>query len=382
MSFGQFLLREEAGTMEPLDEFRAMLAAPGLHQRLRDGLIGEDAMIPGPYGEHPILYADYTASGRALRQVEEFVLTRVLPYYANTHTQASHCGSVTTRLRDALRTEIASITGVDDGVSVIFTGAGSTSGINRIVALLDLPRRAASGEPITVLVGPYEHHSNLLPWRESGAEVIEIPEASDGGPDVAALEQALTDAKGSVIGAFGAASNVTGTFTDDRAVTRLLKAHGALAIWDYGCAGPYVPMRMDADTDHAKDAIVFSPHKFAGGPGASGVLLLREAISRRESPTQPGGGTVTFVSPWDHVWSDNLTDREEAGTPNVIGDIRAGLAMMVKSAMGAAWQADRLAALRARALAAWRDHPRLELLGNLDAPALPIFSFRVRDGAS
>ncbi|KUF10903.1 aminotransferase class V-fold PLP-dependent enzyme [Pseudoponticoccus marisrubri] len=369
--------------MTALDEFKAMLAKPDLHERLREGLIGEDVRIDGPYGPRPLIYADYVASGRALAQVEDFIRDRVLPYYANTHTQASYCGEYMTRLREAARAEIARLTGAAPGMSVVFTGAGSTAGLNRIVGLLDLAGLVAAGQRVVVLTGPYEHHSNILPWRESGAEVIEIAEAPGGGVDMDDLARALRDAQGAarIVGSFSAASNVTGILTDVDAVTRALRAQGALAIWDYGCAGPYAPMDMKAGTDAQKDAIVFSVHKFPGGPGSSGVAVIRDGIARRATPTLPGGGTVSFVSPWGHVYSDSLSAREEGGTPNVTGDIRAALAMLVKEALGQDWLGTRHAALRARALEVWSRNDRIELLGVPDAPALPIFSFRVRDGA-
>ncbi len=365
-----------------LDGFRNTLRQPGLVDALRDGLIGDNAIVPGPYGNKPLVYADYVASGRALCQVEDFIRDEVLPYYANSHTQASYCGAFVTLLRNEIRAEIARITGAGAGYSVVFTGSGSTAGLNRIVMLLDIPGIIAAGKRAVVLIGPYEHHSNLLPWRESGAEVIEIAEDLHGGPDMSVLEARLRENKDAelVVGAFGAASNVTGILTDDQSVTRLLKKYGALAVWDYGCAAPYIPMGMDQDTDAQKDAIVFSPHKFPGGPGGTGVMIVRDEIARRQTPTLPGGGTVSFVSPWDHIYSTSLANREEGGTPNVLGDIRAGLALMVKDALDQDWLRERQRDLRQRALTVWNDNPQLELLGNLKTSALPIFSFRVRDG--
>ncbi len=367
--------------MSPLDRFAASLTDASPRDIAR-GLIGEDAVVDSPFGPKPLIYADYVASGRALMQVEEFMLREVLPYYANTHTQASYCGEYMTRLREAARAQVARLTGADASCSVIFAGAGSTAGINRIVGLLDIGGAVARGDRVVVLTGPYEHHSNILPWRETGAAVVEIPEAPGGGVDLTALAQTLAAEQGAdmIVGTFSAASNVTGILADVDAITLTLKAHGALAIWDYGCAGPYCAMDMKPGTDAAKDAIVFSAHKFPGGPGASGVAVLRTDIARRRTPTLPGGGTVSFVSPWDHVYSSNLSTREEGGTPNVTGDIRVAMAMLVKEALGQSWLRDRQTALRARALSVWRRNPRLQLLGELDAPALPIFSFRVRDG--
>lgn len=366
-----------------LADFKATLAGPDLADRLRAGLIGDDVQIDGPFGPRPLIYADYVASGRALEQVESFMLRRVLPYYANSHTEASYCGSFCTRARNEARAEIARITGAGEGYSVVFAGSGATAGLNRIALLLDIPACLRAGGRVVVLAGPYEHHSNLLPWRDSGAEVIEIAEAPQGGPVLDMLDAELTQAAGAdlVIGTFSAASNVTGILTDTVAVTRHLKRHGALAIWDYGAAAPYVPIEMHAGTDHAKDAVVWSAHKFPGGPGASGVMILRDAIARRRTPTLPGGGTVAFVSPWEHVYAEDIGHREEGGTPNVLGDIRAALVLLIKEALAHDWLTARQETLRQRARAAWQAEPRLEMMG-LAAPdaALPIFSFRVRDG--
>lgn len=369
--------------MAQLDEFRATLTAGDAVGGLRAGLIGDDVVIDGPFGPVPMIYADYVASGRALRQVEEFVLTRVLPYYANTHTQASFVGAYCSGLREAARSCVAGMVGAGPGYSTIFAGSGSTAGLNRLVGLLDIAGITARGSRAVVIIGPYEHHSNILPWRESGAVVIEIPEAATGGPDLPALEAVLADQAGAdlLVGSFSAASNVTGILTDTDAVTRILRAHGAVAIWDYGAAAPYVPMSMQAGTDAAKDAIVFSPHKFPGGPGASGVLVVRDAIARRMTPTLPGGGTVSFVSPWGHAYASSLSAREEGGTPNVIGDIRVALAMIAKEVLGQNVITTRGRVLRDRALAAWRGNPAIQVMAP-DAPgdSLPILSFRIRDG--
>lgn len=366
--------------MTPLARFRRSLEGDGLVERLRSGLIGDGIEIDTPFGRKPLLYADYVASGRALTQVEDFVRDEVLPYYANSHTEASFCGAAMTRMRGEARQAIAASLNAGPDCHVVFTGSGATAGINRIVGLLDIAGRLRRGERVVVLLGPYEHHSNILPWRESGAEVHEVPEAAAGGVDLDALERALDEAAGAdlVIGSFSAASNVTGIMTDTDAVTRGLKARGALAIWDYACAAPYLTMDMNPAADAAKDAIVFSAHKFVGGPGASGILVVRDTIVRRATPTAPGGGTVSFVSPWRHAYSRSVEAREEAGTPHVVGDIRAALALIVKDALGAEWIAARNAALRDRARAAWRAVPEIRLLGNPAAvERLPIFSFRV-----
>lgn len=369
-----------AGTV--LKDFIASLQRSDLQSNLREGLIGENAMIDGPCGRMPLVYADYVASGRALAQVEDFIREEVLPYYANSHTEASYCGAFSTRLREDARDQIHRIVRADDATSVVFAGSGATAGINRLVRLLGIAELVAKGGRAVIFTGPYEHHSNILPWRESGAEVVAIPETDNGGPDLVALAEALKDHADVAlkIGTFSAASNVTGIVSDTDAVTRVLKRHGALAIWDYAGGAPYLEIDMKPGTDCAKDAVVLSPHKFPGGPGASGILVLRNAIARTDKPTMPGGGTVTFVSPWAHDYSKSLAAREEAGTPNVVGDIRAALVLLIKEALGQEFIDRRHEALKARALSVWSRNTSLELLGNPRAPRLPIFSFRIRDG--
>ncbi|OUS34420.1 aminotransferase class V [Rhodobacterales bacterium 56_14_T64] len=362
-----------------LADFKTSIQTAARDGSLQAGVIGDGVMIPGLNGNVPLVYADYVASGRALRQVEEFITTQVLPFYANSHTEASYCGAYVTRMRRQARAEIARVTGALEDDTVIFAGSGATAGLNRLVSLLGIED---ADQPV-VFLGPYEHHSNILPWRESKAKVVEIPEGPDGGVDMEVLHQALTDHADSdlKIGSFSAASNVTGILTDPDPISRLLHAHDALAIWDYAGGAPYLPIDMGGNGAERKDAVVVSPHKFPGGPGSSGVLIVNTKAVRSRCPSWPGGGTVSFVSPWAHEYSDDLAAREEAGTPNVIGDIRAALVFLVKEAVGEAEIAAREAHFTAMARAGWADNPYLTLLGHATAERLPIFSFLVT-GAS
>ena len=353
-----------------LSAFRASLGAGDLCAALHDQIIGRDLVIEGQFGPQPMLYADYVASGRALMPLEMAMLHEVLPVYANSHTEASYCGARISALRREARARVAALTGAGSEHAVIFTGSGATAGLNRLVHLLGVRQAVVSGRGATVIVGPYEHHSNILPWRESGARVLEIAEDACGGPDMAALDTALAGAKGLVIGAFSAASNVTGILTDVVAVTRKLKAAGALAVWDYAGGGPYLPIAMRPAPGVEIDALATSPHKFVGGPGASGLLILRRDVVATDVPTFPGGGTVRFVSPDAHDYLTDVVEREEAGTPNILGDIRAALAFEVKDAVGQAEIDRRNAALAARGLAAFAAAPRLQLLGNDHMPAV------------
>lgn len=375
-------IRPAIGRSEtPLSKFRQSLKNVGLTGALRDGLVGANAKIVGPYGERDLVYADYVASGRALHQIERFILEEVLPYYANSHTEASYCGGFMTRMRREARTLIGGFCGATEGHAVIFTGSGATAGINRLVKLFGVAEAAAAGKRPRVIIGPYEHHSNILPWRESGAEIVEIAEHPSGGPDLSHLQAALRDGSPDLtICTLSAASNITGITSDVATITAMVKAAGAKMIWDYAGAGPYVPIAMSPAPHAEIDAIVISPHKFIGGPGASGILILRRDALSTKKPSWPGGGTVKFVSPRTHDYSDSLEAREEAGTPNVIGDIRAALAFIVKDAIGLDAMVMRNRELAQRALRAWEGIPQLELLGLCGPDRLPIFSFRVKNG--
>jgi selenocysteine lyase/cysteine desulfurase len=363
-----------------LRQFRQGLDGDDTVAALRSGLIGKSAIIEGPFGPQKLVYADYVASGRALMQIEQFVLEQVLPYYANSHTEASHCGGFMTRLRREARAVIADCCGATSDHAVIFAGSGATAGLNRLVKLLGVTDAVAADHRVRVIIGPYEHHSNILPWRESGAEVIEIGEGPSGGPDLDALALVLAEPADLTVCTFSAASNITGIVTDVEAVTRLVKATGAKMVWDYAGAGPYLPIAMSFGPGAEIDAVVVSPHKFIGGPAASGILILRKDAVVLTKPSWPGGGTVRFVSPSNHDYSGSLEAREEAGTPDVIGDIRAALAFLVKDALGAEQVCRRNAQLVRRAFAAWQGVEHLQLLGAEMIERLPIFSFRVSDG--
>src|SRR6266498_1150550 len=369
-----------------------------LLERIRTGIIGDGEVLDGPYGPRRITYADYTASGRAVDFVEDFIREQVLPRYANTHTESSGTGLQTTRLREDARRLIRDAVGGTDDDVVIFCGSGATAAVNKLVGILELRLpagladryrlldRIPAGQRPVVFVGPFEHHSNELPWRESIADVVVIGEDADGHIDLAALERQLVAHahRPLRIASFSAASNVTGVLSDTDRIAALLHRHGALSFWDYAAAGPYVRIEMGPAADDPrsyKDAIFLSPHKFIGGPQTPGVLVVRRDLVRNRVPTAPGGGTVAFVDPIGHRYLDDPVAREEGGTPAIVESVRAGLVVGLKQAVGTAVIQASEERHWHRALDRWEKNPGIEILGSHRSARLPVISFRIRHGA-
>ena len=348
--------------------------------RIRNDEIGRNVHVETPFGRRLICYADLTATGRHLQFVEDWIHAS-RSYYANTHTEISTTGRMMTELRENARQIIRCAVRASDDDELVFVGSGATGAINKLVGMLglrvseplerayELSRAIPAAERPVVLVGPYEHHSNELPWLESIAEVIEIDLDDDGGVDLAELRKRVETfaSRPLLIGSFSAASNVTGVITDVRAIAKILHRAGALAFFDYAAAAPYVPLDMHpADPEERIDALFLSPHKFVGGPEASGVLVAHRSLFRTRTPERPGGGTVSYVAGperEDVDYVEGLSEREEGGTPAILGDVRAAMGFLIKETAGPQALLDHEIALAERAIERLERHPRIRVLG-------------------
>jgi selenocysteine lyase/cysteine desulfurase len=363
---------------------------------IRQSVIGEGVAITTAFGKKPLVYADYTASGRALSFIEDIIQKQVLPFYANTHTETSYTGAQSTALREGARNQIRQAVNAGKDDQVIFCGSGATAAIHKLIDILNLrlpadlnaqyqlEQQIPEAERPVVFIGPYEHHSNELPWRESIATVVSIPLNSKGLIDLLELENQLEHYRDRrlKIGSFSAASNVTGVKTDVDTLARLLHNKGALVFLDYAAAAPYVGIDVQGEIndqgDNSKDAVFISPHKFIGGPGTPGVLVVKKHVLKNSVPAVPGGGTVVYVTPEDHRYIDAPERSEEGGTPAIVESIRAGLVFKLQQDVGCEEIEARESDFLARAKARWDLHDNIEVLGNPDAPCLSITSLRIK----
>lgn len=372
---------------------------------IRSQIIGSDLVFDTPFGERNILYADYTASGRGVKFIEDKI-QNILCSYANTHTEDDYSGKYLTQLyHSALKTIKKHVNAGETG-KIISVGSGSTGALKKLQEIIgiyippvtkerifhsiartgadyeDIQKRLEADRPV-VFIGPYEHHTNELMWREAFVEVVVIGLDSSGRIDIHDLASKIQDKayrNRYKVASFSAGSNITGIRTSVYDIAQICHRNDCLIFYDFAAVAPYVEIDMNKDKDSYFDAIFFSPHKFLGGPGSSGILVFREGLYRSDlPPTTAGGGTVDFVGFSSHDFAEDIETREMAGTPPILQTIKAALAMDLKEKIGAHNIEQIEADYTKEFLAKMKRIPNLELVGRVDPEEkIPIISFNIQ----
>ncbi|GAA4965356.1 aminotransferase class V-fold PLP-dependent enzyme [Algibacter aquimarinus] len=315
-------------------------------QPFRKNIVGIDDYFESPYGRKKIIYADWTASGRLYRPIEEKILNEMGPYVANTHTETSITGSVMTHAYHDARDIIKKHVKASSNDVLITVGTGMTGAINKFQRILGLKlcenlkdnTQIPEEKRPVIFVSHMEHHSNQTSWLETIARVEVIPSNNEGLPCLIKLEELINNFKEVPIkiAAITGCSNVTGIRTNYHEVAKVMHQNNGLCFVDFACSAPYVDIDMHPeDEDQYLDAITFSPHKFLGGPGSSGVLIFNKKLYKNLVPDNPGGGTVSYTNPWgDHDYIDDIETREDGGTPGFLQAIKIALSIQLKEEMG------------------------------------------------
>lgn len=315
-------------------------------EQFRKHIVGQNQTFVSPFGEQKIIYTDWTASGRLYRPIEEKLLNEFGPFVANTHTETTVSGTAMTKAYHKAKHIIKDHVNANDDDVLIVTGNGMTGVVNKFQRILGLkiPENLRDYTEVpdemrpVVFISHMEHHSNQTSWLETIAKVEVVPPDDNGLFCLKNLEVLLEQYKDrtlkicSIVGG----SNVTGIQTPYHNVAKLMHQHGGVCFVDFACSAPYVDINMHPeDKDAQLDAIFFSPHKFLGGPGTSGVLVFNKKLYHNMVPDCPGGGTVSWTNPWgEHKYIDNIEDREDGGTPGFLQTIKTALSIKLKEQMG------------------------------------------------
>jgi selenocysteine lyase/cysteine desulfurase len=318
--------------------------------KFRENIIGNGQLFDSPFGEKEIIYADWTATGRAYRPIEEFIQNEVLPFVGNTHTETTITGTIMSKAYEEAKRIIKEHVNAKNDDVLIFCGSGMTGAVNKLQRILGLrmPERTMDYvkhlqwdeelRPV-VFVSHMEHYSNHISWLETIATVEIINPDVNGNVDLEHFSSLLGQYKRhkNKIAAITACSNVTGVETPYHEIAKMIHEYDGLCFVDFACSAPYVGMDMHPDEKGTHlDAIYFSPHKFLGGAGTPGVLIFNQKVYKNEAPDQPGGGTVVYSNPWkDHEYIDNIEQREDGGTPPFLQGIKAAMCIRLKEEMGA-----------------------------------------------
>jgi selenocysteine lyase/cysteine desulfurase len=355
----------------------------------RKDIIGVDQTFISPYGEKKIIYTDWTASGRLYRPIEEKILNECGPFVANTHTETTVTGTAMTLAYHEARHIIKHHVNANSDDILITDGTGMTGVVNKFQRILGLriPENLKEFTSIptelkpVVFISHMEHHSNQTSWLETIADVEVIPANEAGLFCLDQLKLLLQKYKNRSfkIASITSCSNVTGIKTPYHEVAKLMHQNNGVCFVDFACSGPYVLIDMHPqDADAYLDAIFFSPHKFLGGPGTSGVLIFNKNLYKNNVPDCPGGGTVSWTNPWgEHKYIDNIEDREDGGTPGFLQVIKTALAIQLKEKMGVQNILDREHELVEYIFAKLNQLPNLHILANQHQDRLGVISFYI-----
>jgi len=310
----------------------------------REQVVGREQTFISPFGVQKIIYADWTASGRIYKGIEDKLNKEIFPFVANTHTETSTTGATMSLALHEAKQIIKHHIGASNNDILISGGAGMTMLVNKFQRILGLKIHEKYRDEITIKNRPIifvthmEHHSNQTTWIETIAEVVLIPYIKDGSIDLVAFQTLLKKYKDRKlkIAAVTSCSNVTGVFTPYYEIAEIMHNNGGLCFVDFACSAPYVDINMHPKNPKQQlDAIYFSPHKFLGGPGSTGILAFKKELYENNVPDNPGGGTVDWTNPWgEHKYVDNIEAREDGGTPAFLQTIKTALAIQLKNKMG------------------------------------------------
>lgn len=342
-----------------------------------------EQIVRSTIGVHKRRYFDYTASGLAYAPIEER-LREVLETYANTHSKEAAMAEKTDRYYREARSHLKSLLELDDEFALLGCGSGATAALKRLQELLGIyippstrrryPSIVPEERPL-VIIGPYEHHSNDISYREGICDTVRIGLDERGLVDLTELETVLeANRNREMIGCFCIASNVSGTITPFEAISALLRRYGAMVCFDAASSSPYMNVPSSLF-----DAMVYSPHKLLGGPGSCGLLAIRKRFIPTEgSPTFAGGGTVQYVSRSSHYFISDAEEREDAGTPAILQLIRAALAYQLRNELGLEWIKRRKSGLYRHLVLKMKALEEVECYGCREAENIGILSFNVR----
>ncbi len=361
-------------------------------QYFRKNIVGIDQTFATPYGIKKIIYADWVASGRLYKPIEEKIANTFGPFVGNTHTETSVTGTSMTAAYHFAHDFIKKHVNAAPTDAIMTPGFGMTAAVNKFQRILGLrvPERFRDSirlpekkRPV-VFVTHMEHHSNQTSWLETIAEVVVIPPDKDGLVDLNIVEDYLKKYKNreQKFGAFTACSNVTGIQTPYHQLASLMHQYDGCCFIDFAASAPYVEINMHPENPSERlDAIFFSPHKFLGGPGSSGVLICStEFCLKNQIPDHPGGGTVDWTNPWGgRKYLDNIEAREDGGTPGFLQAMRTAMAIKLKEQMSPEKMLAREEKLVEIAFREMRKIPGIHILADNVEHRLGIISFYFRD---